>query len=288
MPPKGKLLHGTSLIRVGERKAGDKKYAVDEYLLAPPGTIVAPRLRNEEPTPENAARAIIAQGKKLGMLPEGAAPEDILGGSDMNMPAYTAYRAAQGTANASAPARLSRSARDRSEPQRQSVVSRASRNGPPMYHMLQGAEEGMAAAPGMAVNPFEEALRAISQVATQRGIDPTAAAGMLNTPASQGPQPTIPMAEGTTAFQGLLEQLLSAAGLTGPDLMLAQLGIMNSIGSIDPRALGITDPAKFRSLLGENMGMPTLDARKQTFNESLFGFSQSAPMRGNVPTVASS
>lgn len=258
-----KVLEGSQFIRVGERSKSDKHYATDEYLFAPPGTIVAPRPKNEEPTPENAARAIIRQGLKLGMFSEGGAV----------LPAFNAYRSAKALA---AP-RLSTSARDRSGSNRATTA----RTGPPRYRSLMGAEDGAGVGP---------ALQAIQSVANMYGVDPQTAANMLlgSGGGTIGLQENVDFAEGSSSMSSALEQLLGAANLTGPDLQLAQLAIMQAIGTVDPRAIGVTDPSKFRSLIGEGMGIPTLAKRKMNFDESLYGFSQSAPQRGNVPVTASS
>lgn len=275
--PTGKLVSGPTLLHVGERPRGDKKYATDEYVLAPPGTIVAPRLKGEEPTPENAARAIVRQGRKLGLLPAGK------GKAMPNLPAYAAYKAAQGLATPPA-------------------ATGGTPVGPPVYRRMTAAATGAGVSsaapaagtgqPGAAVNPIKDALDAIAAVSTARGVSNEQAASMLNTgsavPLNQPAPTSVGISEGSGAMANLISQLLGGAQLTGPDLMLAQLAIMQGLGIIDPRALGITDPAQFRALLAEGQGMPTLDAQKQRFNESLFGFSQSAPSRGNVPTVASS
>lgn len=276
-----KPLQGPQLIRVGERAHGDKgKYATDEYLLAPPGTIVAPRPRDEEPTPENAARAIIKQGQKLGMLPK---EEPTMAG----MPAFNAFQALLALGAAAQPSGASPGIKSQSASSRRSTSSQRPSGGPPAFRRMRGAQEGAGATPGAAVNPIEEALRAIQQVATAHGTDVgTAASMLLGNVSSQPPQDTIDYAEGGASMNALLTQLLGAAGLTGPDLTLAQLAVMEQLGRIDPRALGVTDPTKFRSLIGEGMGFPTLEREKQQFNQSLYGFSQSAPQRGNVPTAA--
>ncbi len=59
--PVGSGGQGT-LIRVGERKPGDKKYATEEVVFAPPGTVVAPVPRGmENPSHEDALGLIISQ-----------------------------------------------------------------------------------------------------------------------------------------------------------------------------------------------------------------------------------
>lgn len=244
----GKVLDGPQLIRVGERSKADKKYATDEYLLAPPGTIVAPRLKGEKPTPENAAKALLGKAIELGMIPTG--------GETMGPSAFRAFASGQGAGT------------------RQASV------GPPMLRKIRGA------ATGAAVNPVADALNAIKAVGSAAGVDDATAAGMLNT----GDAPlgdTVDFAEGTGSMSNYLQQLLAGGQLTGPDLMLAQLAFMQNLGYIDPRAIGVTDPAKFRSIIGEGKGTATIDLKKQMFNESLYGFSQSSPQRGNVPQYAS-
>lgn len=54
-----KIIFGTTLLRVGERSPRDRRYASDEFVLAAPGTIVAPRPRNEPPTMETAVRQLV-------------------------------------------------------------------------------------------------------------------------------------------------------------------------------------------------------------------------------------
>lgn len=269
-----KLLEGPQLIHVGERKPGDKKFATDEYLFAPPGTIVAPRRRDEKPTLENAARAIVAQGQKLGMLPKGH-PDGLLG----LMP-----EGAEGQGVSAGPAAYKsfmKSASPKATSAKKGVTGRpAAKTSPPAFHALQTAEDGAGASP----DPLGDALRAILATSQAQGIDVNSAANVLHggVPATAPAGGTIGQAEGTGAFAGLLQSLLAAAGLTGPDLLTAQLGIMQAMGRIDPRALGITDPSQFRTLLGEGKGMPTVQGRQQDFNESLYGFQRSSPRNGTV------
>ena len=246
-----KVVPGPALIQVGERSANDKKFATDEYIYAMPGTIVAPRPHGEEPTPQNAAKAILKKGRELGIFGSETKPEHLMGG---NMPpAYTAYK------------------------------NMAAAVGPKNFNRVPRAQTGAA------VNPTGDALTAIQSVADMLGVDIPTAVGML----SGVPQPTqdlgatYPYAEGGDAMSQFMQLLLGAAGITGPDLTLAQLAVMNSLGTVNPMAIGVTDPVEFRNLLMSGQGMPTLDARKQKFNESLFGFSQSSPNRGNVPQIAS-
>ncbi len=52
------LLKGFQILRIGERSTKDKKFATDEYLAAPPGTIVAPRPKGQAPTMQNAIKAL--------------------------------------------------------------------------------------------------------------------------------------------------------------------------------------------------------------------------------------
>jgi hypothetical protein len=84
-----------------------------------------------------------------------------------------------------------------------------------------------------------------------------------------------------------LQILLAAAGITGPQLMNTQLDIMNSLGYVNPEALGITDPSKFRDILAKGGGFPTLEREAQNFRQTLYGFSEASPQRGNVPKIAS-
>jgi hypothetical protein len=274
----GTVLHGPSLVHVGERKPGDKKYATDEYLLAMPGTIVAPRKLGEKPTAANAAKALLKQGQKLGMLEPGSTPADLMGGTHMTGPsAYQTFTRASGSPSAVSKAK-SGTGVQYARKRRPRAVS-----GPRILNRLATAQEGMA------VNPFAEALRAIQAVASGSNIDVNSAASILNNPtapANQGVQSEIPYAEGGASMNDYIKSILGAAGLTGPDLTLAQLGVFDRLGRLDPRALGITDPAEFRRLVGEGQGVPTLEGRKQLFNESLYGFSRSSPQRGNVPNVA--
>lgn len=260
-----KLLAGPQLIRVGERKPGDKTYAVDEYILAPPGTIVAPRRKGEPPTPENAARAIIKKAKELGMLDANTDAGRLMGlqtggavrrgrtaGGTMagTLPHFTAFRN-----------RFRESGMVGNMP----VV-------PPTRHKTAAPatlEEGFARMRRRAGGP-----RMFSRlVGAQTGVG------------------SIPYAVGGDPFLTYLQLLLGAGQLLGPDLMSSQLNVMNALGFVNPAAIGVTDPTQFRELVAQG-GMPTLAAelgrRKQSFDESLYGFSEAAPSRGNVPTVASS
>ena len=58
------LLKGYQILRVGERSAKDKKFATDEFLAAPPGTIVAPRPKGTAPTMQNAIKALAETASK--------------------------------------------------------------------------------------------------------------------------------------------------------------------------------------------------------------------------------
>lgn len=253
-------VQGPTLLHVGERRRGDKRYHSDEYVYAPPGTIVAPRRRGEPATPENAMRAIQRQVAKAG------------GTMAKGPTAYQAFNKARAIAS---PVPV----------------------GPPVFREMTKAQMGATvssqqpvASTQAAPDPIGDALRAISAVSSSYGVGNEAAASMLNNqPIPSAPAAeNIPFATGGGAMSDFLTALLGGANLTGPDLMLAQLAIMSALGRIDPRAIGVTDPARFRALLGEGMGEPTLDMQRQRFNQSLFGFSQASPSRGNVPTVASS
>lgn len=58
----GGSVEGPTILRVGERPAGDKKYATEEVVLAGPGTVVAPVPKGmENPSEEDALGLIIAQ-----------------------------------------------------------------------------------------------------------------------------------------------------------------------------------------------------------------------------------
>lgn len=252
-------VQGPALLHVGERKRGDKNFHTDEYVLAPPGTIVAPRRRGEPATAENALKALSRQAQSGGTMATGPS-------------AFQSYSKAK---NMAAPKPV----------------------GPPVYRQMVKAQMGAtvsSAQPtaGMAVNPVADALTAIQSVANAQGSTPEMAANsLLNPGTTMGAAPpaaNVPFATGGDAMSGFLQALLGGGQLTGPDLMLAQLALMQALGRIDPRALGVTDPAQFRALIAEGMGEPTLDMQRQRFNQSLFGFSQAAPSRGSVPTVASS
>ncbi len=71
----GISVEGPTLLHVGERNPNDKKFEVDEFVLAPPGTVVAPRPRGMAATPQNAALALIDQ----------ADGTDIIDGKTMRM-----------------------------------------------------------------------------------------------------------------------------------------------------------------------------------------------------------
>ena len=60
----GKAYGGPIIMRVGERTGKSPRYAKDEFILAAPGTIIAPRPKGVKPTLENAARAILKQALK--------------------------------------------------------------------------------------------------------------------------------------------------------------------------------------------------------------------------------
>lgn len=266
-----KMLQGTQLLHVGERPRGDKKFATDEYVLAPPGTIVAPRLKGEEPTPENAIRAIIGKAVELSAMAEG--------GAVAGPTAYQTYVKAHPQTHRAA----SRGVRGVATP----------KSGPRVFRRLRQAQEGAAVnpwgGPGVAeaLQAIQRAQQAVAGGATMQGFQNYAnldATGAVNTaPAGQD----LGVAEGSGQFNNLLQVLLGGAGITGPDNMLAQLAVMGQLGQIDPRALGVTDPKKFRELIGQGQGMPTLAARKQSFDESLYGFARSSPGQGNVAQTSS-
>lgn len=283
MPPK--LIAGPSLVHVGERKPGDPKWATDEYIFAPPGTIVAPRKLLEKPTAQNAEKAILAKGRELGMFGKETTIADLMGEGTMKTPpAYAAYKKATGSPSRPVPMKTGggiRALRSRGtgKPQRG-----------PRY--LPKAEDGIATGG----DPLSEALLAIQAAASANGVDVNTAANMLNNPAGIGAAPpsaptaapgTMDVGVGGGYMNDYLTQILAAAGLTGPQLMNAQLGIMQALGMVDPNAIGITDPAQFRSILAKGEGMPTLAKQQQQFNQTLYGFSQSSPNRGNVPQTSS-
>jgi hypothetical protein len=60
----GKAYGGPIIMRVGERTGKSPRYAKDEFILAAPGTVIAPRPKGVKPTLENAARAILKQALK--------------------------------------------------------------------------------------------------------------------------------------------------------------------------------------------------------------------------------
>ncbi len=70
----GVKVEGPVLLHVGERTKDDPRFASDEFVLAPPGTVVAPRPHNMKPTVANARKAIAGQlaGLSLDEAAEGA------------------------------------------------------------------------------------------------------------------------------------------------------------------------------------------------------------------------
>lgn len=87
---------GGTLIRVGERKPGDKKYATEEVVYAAPGTVVAPVPKGmENPSHEDALGLIIAQ---LAKEPQ----REVAPGGDMQNAAmgYITSSGSKGRANA--------------------------------------------------------------------------------------------------------------------------------------------------------------------------------------------
>jgi hypothetical protein len=189
----GTVVKGPTLLHVGERSPDDKEFAQDEFVLAPPGTVVAPRPHDMEPTPENAARAIMAQ------------------------------------------------------------LSEAS---------LVEAQEGATVSKGKACKILEDGMvNGKKLTGPQKRLFGMACSG--KEPELAGAQEGATVAPGAQSMADFLQQLLGQGGVS-IDMLLGIIGLMQSLGTIIPGAIGITDPADLRDIIGGATGgnVPTLDARQ--------------------------
>ncbi len=157
----GISVEGPTLLHVGERGVDDPKFAVDEFVLAPPGTVVAPRPHGMEATPQNAALALIDQ----------ADGTDIIDGNTMRL--------------------------------------------------LQNTIDMHEAAEGAQITP------------------------------------------GAQSMADALIQMIQQGGFS-IDMLLGILGLMNSLGIVIPEAIGVTDVADLRDIIGGDLsgGLPTLASRQ--------------------------
>ena len=268
MPVSPALLKGFQILRVGERSTKDKKFARDEFLAAPPGTIVAPRRKGQAPTMQNAIKALAEVAAK-------AAPK---------VPKFDSVQALKGAAHGAV-----------------TVVSGdtlgaiALRMAPnlPIYgpggslELLIQANPQFASNPNLIFpgqvvnNPFVTEPTPAPAPAAPRPA-PAIPAGPTSPVAGGAPpaQPELPSpgdVAGGSAFQ--LELLRQILGDELGRLLIPQMNaqIQQSLGFIAPSLTGITDPAVFRGgLQGLSLSQrPTTPA----------GSAATAAGTGFIPTV---
>lgn len=232
----GISVQGPTLLHVGERSSNDKKFATDEFVLAPPGTVVAPRPQGMKATPENAARAIMAQlsGLDLSKAEHGAEVATI--------PAEKACKILEDGTLEGKPL----------TPEQQRFFSMICQGegqaGPPQ----QGGPQQQAGPPQG--GPPPEALAALQQILAQQG-----GGGGALPQAADGAQ----VAPGAQSMADLLQKLLQDGGFS-IDMLLGIFSLMNSLGIIVPEAIGVTDVQDLRDIFGGDLSgsLETLQSRQ--------------------------
>ena len=221
------LLKGYQILRVGERSKTDKKFASDEFLAAPPGTIVAPRRKGTAPTMQNAIKALAETATKAS-LPN---------------PKFDSVRALKG-AQAGAYTVVSGDTL--------SAIALQMAPGQPIYGPGGSLEQLVAANPQItdpgSIFPGQVINNPFAGGATTTTPPAATTAPKAAAPASQAQpiQPSIGDVAGGSSFQiELLRQLLAdEVGRLGIPTLNAS--IMQSLGFIAPSLTGVTDPAVFR------------------------------------------
>lgn len=295
MPVSPALLKGFQLLRVGERSRKDKKYETDEFVAAPPGTIVAPRPKGMAPTVENAIQqltntAVEAMGSGQGS-------------------GRALYAKAYGPAGFIRPRRSERRLAG-AQAGVYTVVS-----GDNLWSIWSRSNTGMSWSDFLALNshlgPNYDLIHPgdtvyLSSQAAGGGAPapspPAAQPAPPSAPAATPPMGTPPLTESPGemfAGQALIEEWLR--GLSGEAEVLGigipqlQAGIMESLGFYAPSLYGLTDPAEFRTGLAGVLGgapgaaqtYPTLAAKQAFAGTILRALGEPLPglRRSGVPAI---
>ena len=238
------LLKGFQILRVGERNPKDKRYAADEFVAAPPGTIVAPRPRGMKPTLENAISALADTAVQAAS----AAPA-----KQRSLKSKVLARAQGGTY----------------------VVA----PGDNLWSIWSRSNTGLSWAAFKTLNSHLGPNYALIHPGDTVYLSAQAPAPAAPTPAPIAPTsaPTAPMgtpplaASSGEVFAGsdIIQQFLAALG---GESQVSSVGIpsmqqqwFETMGYIIPALYGITDPAEFRAALAAAMsGAPGAAARYPT------------------------
>lgn len=204
----GRVVVGPAILHVGERPAGDKKYATDEFVLAPPGTIVAPRPKNVKPTFRNAVRLLKQQAMKSGYK----APDIVkaAGGTYVVQPGDTLW----------------------------SIAARMLGSGARWPEILRAS--------GLPANFDPRSLR-VGQTLTMPGQPQPGRPPRTRSSGSAPPSQPMQVAVGADLLRQYLEMLTGQfSQQMATELPLAQLAMMSAVGALVPGLLGVTDPRLFR------------------------------------------
>ncbi len=247
----GTTVEGPTLLHVGERSVDDKKFATDEFVLAPPGTVVAPRPHGMEATPQNAALALIDQ----------ADGTDIIDGKTMRLLQNTIDM--HGAHDGAAVAEVAPGAQSMAE-----LLSQLVQDGGMSIDMLLGIFS-LFESMGLII---PEAV-GVTDVADLRDIIGGATGG--NTPtlgARQfGETQRINNANIMAQLGVIIPGLLGKTG-TSFDAGLAQAldpGLRNATGNFQGGTGNITEIGK---AVRDVQPLETLAKQQQTFNQALSGF----------------
>lgn len=290
------LLKGFQILRVGERSKKDKKFATDEFVAAPPGTIVAPRPKGMAPTMQNAIKAL-AETASQATLPQ---------------PKFDSVKALKGAAHGAVTVVSGDTL---------GAIAQQMAPGQPIWGPGGSLEKLLAANPqitnpnlifpGQVINnPFvteptpKPKTAAPKPAPAPRTVAPAPPSPVVNNlPPAQPELPSAGDVAGGSAFQiELLRQILAdEIGRLGIPTLNAQ--IMQSLGFIAPSLTGVTDPETFRTgLAGLNLSQrggadfnPTLQAqeafpassiiRELLAPTSALSLSSTGTPTGTIPTL---
>lgn len=263
------IVEGPAILRVGERSPKDKKFATDEFVYAAPGSIVAPRPHDMEPTMENAIAALLTTAVK-------------------------AFGASRGKSAATKPAGAQGGYVVQQGDTLWSIAQRLLGSGARWRELLgpSGLPENFnpgGLSPGTVINlPGGAPGAAAPPVATEAPI-----AAATPAPATAGSPGEV--FAGSQFLQDLLGKLLTDdVGRLGiPQL---QQNIFESLGFVAPSLYGMTDPAEFRKglegVLQGSVGYVPTEAAKSAFRGVLSPLEQAGATitrgstAGTVPSAA--
>src|SRR5574341_555290 len=255
--PNPTMVEGPTILRVGERNPTDKKFAVDEFVFAAPGTIVAPRPHDMEPTMDNAIRALVDTALKTFNSARSGTPKE----QRKIGKAQDGYVVQQGDTL-------------------WSIAQRLLGNGSRWRELL--------APSGLPENFSPGALMAGTTIRLPgAGVAPAAAAPVAATAeaaptATTSEQSAGDLFAGSQFLQDLLGKLLTDdVGRLGiPQL---QQNIFESLGFVAPSLYGVTDPAEFRKglegVIGGTVAAQPTAAAQQAFQGIL------APLANPMPGI---